>query len=42
MITGELLIDEGAHALNSGRRTVTLVVHNASDRPIQVLSLIHI
>lgn len=41
MIPGELLIDEGAHALNSGRRTVTLVVKNASDRPIQVGSHYH-
>ncbi|MEN5180278.1 urease subunit beta [Comamonas testosteroni] len=41
MIPGELLIDEGAHALNSGRRTVMLVVHNASDRPIQVGSHYH-
>ena len=41
MIPGELLIDEGAHALNPGRRTLTLVVHNASDRPIQVGSHYH-
>lgn len=41
MIPGELLIDEGARALNSGRRTVTLVVHNTSDRPIQVGSHYH-
>jgi len=41
MIPGELLIDEGEHLLNTGRRTTTLVVSNASDRPIQVGSHYH-
>ena len=42
MITpGEMLIDEGEHVLNPGRRTLTLVVQNASDRPIQVGSHYH-
>ena len=41
MIPGELLLDEGAHTLNPGRRTITLVVRNASDRPIQVGSHYH-
>lgn len=41
MIPGELLLDEGSHALNPGRRTLTLVVNNASDRPIQVGSHYH-
>ena len=41
MIPGELLIDDGAHALNPGRRTLALVVKNASDRPIQVGSHYH-
>ena len=41
MIPGELLIDPGQHALNVGRRTCTLVVQNASDRPIQVGSHYH-
>ena len=36
MTPGELLIDDGAHALNTGRRTITLVVRNTGDRPIQV------
>jgi urease subunit beta len=36
MIPGELLLDAGEHTLNPGRRTTSLVVHNASDRPIQV------
>jgi urease subunit beta len=41
MTPGELFIDEGAHALNPARRTVTLVVKNAGDRPIQVGSHYH-
>jgi urease subunit beta len=41
MIPGELLIDEGAHQLNPGRRTLTLVVRNTGDRPIQVGSHYH-
>ena len=41
MTPGELLIDEGEHTLNPGRRTQTLVVQNASDRPIQVGSHYH-
>ncbi|GAA4336593.1 urease subunit beta [Variovorax defluvii] len=41
MIPGELIADEGDHALNPGRRTLTLVVRNAADRPIQVGSHYH-
>ena len=41
MIPGELLIDAGEHALNIGRRTLTLVVQNTADRPIQVGSHYH-
>ena len=41
MIPGELLLDAGSHALNPGRHTLTLVVKNASDRPIQVGSHYH-
>ena len=41
MIPGELFIDEGTHALNPARRTLTLVVKNAGDRPIQVGSHYH-
>ena len=41
MIPGELFTDEGEHALNPGRRTLTLVVKNAADRPIQVGSHYH-
>lgn len=41
MIPGELLIDAGYHILNEGRRTITLVVQNTADRPIQVGSHYH-
>ncbi|MGZ5179013.1 MAG: urease subunit beta [Ramlibacter sp.] len=41
MTPGELLIDDGEHALNAGRRTATLVVRNTADRPIQVGSHYH-
>ncbi len=41
MIPGEILIDAGAHALNSGRRTCALLVKNTADRPIQVGSHYH-
>jgi len=41
MIPGELFTQPGAHSINSGRRTLTLVVQNASDRPIQVGSHYH-
>jgi urease subunit beta len=41
MIPGELLTDPGDHTLNHGRRTLTLVVENTGDRPIQVGSHYH-
>jgi urease subunit beta len=41
MVPGELLVDSGDHALNPGRRSVTLVVENSGDRPIQVGSHYH-
>jgi urease subunit beta len=41
MIPGELVLDEGEHTLNTGRRTATLAVQNTSDRPIQVGSHYH-
>jgi len=41
LIPGELLIDDGAHTLNPDRRTLTLVVKNTADRPIQVGSHYH-
>ncbi|MGA8008470.1 MAG: urease subunit beta [Thiomonas sp.] len=41
MIPGEILCAEGDVALNPGRATLTLVVENAGDRPIQVGSHYH-
>ena len=41
MIPGELLTDDGEHQLNPDRRTLTVVVHNTADRPIQVGSHYH-
>jgi urease subunit beta len=41
MIPGELLVDEGELLLNPGRPTLTLVVENSGDRPIQVGSHYH-
>ena len=41
MIPGEIITDEGEHALNTGRRTLTMVVQNTADRPIQVGSHYH-
>ncbi len=41
MVPGELLVDEGVHALNTARRTLTLQVKNSGDRPIQVGSHYH-
>jgi urease subunit beta len=41
MIPGEFFVDEGELALNPGRRTLTLVVRNTGDRPIQVGSHYH-
>ncbi|MGB7501538.1 MAG: urease subunit beta, partial [Azonexus sp.] len=36
MIPGELLAEPGELELNAGRPTITLVVANTGDRPIQV------
>ena len=41
MIPGELITDGPDHELNTGRRTVTVVVQNSADRPIQVGSHYH-
>ena len=41
MIPGEILTDDGEHTLNAGRRTLTVVVQNSSDRPVQVGSHYH-
>jgi urease subunit beta len=41
MIPGELFTDGPDHPINPGRRTLTLVIENASDRPVQVGSHYH-
>ena len=41
MIPGELFTDGPDHEINPGRPTVTLVVENSGDRPIQVGSHYH-
>ena len=41
MIPGEYFLEDGDIPLNAGRRTVTLVVANAGDRPVQVGSHYH-
>jgi urease subunit beta len=41
MTPGEIITDGADHVLNPGRRTLTLVVQNAADRPIQVGSHYH-
>ncbi|HEX5738965.1 MAG TPA: urease subunit beta [Hydrogenophaga sp.] len=41
MIPGEYLIDGSDHTINPGRRTLSLVVKNGANRPIQVGSHYH-
>jgi len=41
MIPGEYFIDDGEIVLNIGRRTLTVIVANSGDRPIQVGSHYH-
>ncbi len=41
MTPGELFTDGPDHVLNPGRRTLTAVVENTGDRPIQVGSHYH-
>jgi urease subunit beta len=41
MTPGEILVDDGELALNSGRATASIVVENTGDRPIQVGSHYH-
>ncbi|MBS1228895.1 MAG: Urease, beta subunit [Proteobacteria bacterium] len=41
MIPGEMLVEPGEIELNSGRQTLTLVVANTGDRPVQVGSHYH-
>ena len=41
MIPGEIITDGPEHPINPGRRSITLVVRNTADRPIQVGSHYH-
>ena len=41
MTPGEVLVDDGELPLNAGRATVSIVVENTGDRPIQVGSHYH-
>ena len=41
MTPGEIITDEGSHVLNAGRRTLTMLVKNTADRPVQVGSHYH-
>ncbi|NBT56375.1 MAG: urease subunit beta [Betaproteobacteria bacterium] len=41
MTPGEILTDGPEHAINPGRHSITLVVRNTADRPIQVGSHYH-
>lgn len=41
MIPGEIFTDGPDHELNTGRRTLSVVVQNTADRPIQVGSHYH-
>jgi urease subunit beta len=41
MIPGEFIVDDGELELNPGRPTLTVVVENSGDRPIQVGSHYH-
>lgn len=41
MIPGELFPAEGSLTLNAGRETITLMVANTGDRPVQVGSHYH-
>jgi urease subunit beta len=41
VVPGEIVTPDGEVELNPGRRTVTLVVENGGDRPIQVGSHYH-
>ncbi len=42
MTPGEIITGEGDITLNADRRTVTLLVRNTADRPIQVGSHYHL
>jgi len=41
MVPGEIIVQDGELVLNEGRETITLVVSNSGNRPIQVGSHYH-
>ena len=41
-IPGQMFVEPGDIELNVGRKTLSLEVANSGDRPVQILSLIHI
>ena len=41
MIPGDVMVADGDIELNAGRETVTLLVANSGDRPVQVGSHYH-
>ena len=41
MTPGEIITDEGSHVLNADRRSLTILVKNTADRPVQVGSHYH-
>lgn len=41
MIPGELIVEDGQIELNAGRETVTVMVSNTGDRPVQIGSHYH-
>ena len=41
MIPGEIIVQDGELVLNEGRETITLLVSNSGNRPIQVGSHYH-
>jgi urease subunit beta len=41
MVPGEVLVDDGEIELNAGRRTLTVMVRNTGDRPVQIGSHYH-
>lgn len=41
MIPGELIVSQGAHALNPNRVTRSVIVANTGDRPVQIGSHYH-
>jgi urease beta subunit len=41
MIPGEIIVQDGELVLNEGRETITLIVSNSGNRPIQVGSHYH-